>query len=273
MQLAPWKDCAIQKKEVCLLRTTNRTDKIIASIIIPTKDRWKKLQKTLKAIVDNTFVNHEVIIIFDGDLKNFKRMAKKKLKTHKLACNNHPREYWQCINQGCFLATGEYIIYLADDIRPRKGWLSHAIETFERNFKDGLGLVALKSDLNEGITHAPHGMVTRKFIAMNGFLAPPVYRHYFFDTELSLRMQAMKRYACTHQIVINHDKPVKDKKFDDKIYSESWKNCWKSDELQFHLRNPQFVTALILVQPDMMDKVMQTQLWARPQNLIAKKIK
>lgn len=240
-----------------------------ASIIIPTKDRWNKLLKCLKAIRKNTFVSHEVIIIFDGDLNNFKRM-KKKSKNYKIICNSEPREYWQCINQGCFLAQGDYIIYLADDIRPRKNWLKYAIELFEKNFKDGIGLVALRTDLDEGHTHAPHGMVSRKFVAMQGFLASPVYRHYFFDTELSLRMQARKKYACTSKIIVNHDKPAKDKKFADKIYSESWKNCWKNDEIQFHLRNPQFVTAMILIQPHQMGKVIQTQLWAKSQMEVEK---
>jgi len=238
------------------------------SIIIPTRNRWEKLQKTLKAIKKNTSVPHEVIIIFDGDENGFKKM--KERTEYKIAYNIEPKEYWRCINQGCFLAQGDYIVYLADDIRPRKDWLKHAIEIFEKNFKDGIGLVALKTDLGEGITHAPHGLVSKTFVASRGYLAPDVYRHYFADTEISLRMQSINRYKCTDRVVLNHDKPQKDKKFADSVYSESWKNCWKNDELQFHLRNPLLVAAMILVMPNDLMKVFQTQLWAHNCGLVKK---
>lgn len=244
-----------------------------ASIIIPTKNRWEKLQKTLKAIKENTSVSHEVIIIFDGDVENFKKYGKRKPKNYKIVCNTQSREYFHCINQGCYLASGDYIVYLADDIRPMKNWLKHAIGIFEKHFKDGLGLVALRTDLGEGLTHAPHGMVSRKLVAMNGYLFPPAYLHYFGDTELGLRMQEIKRYVPTEKAVLFHDKPAKDKKFIDKTYSESWQRCWKSDELQFHLRNPKFVTAMILATPNILDKVVQTQLWAKPNRYYQEKEK
>ena len=237
------------------------------SIIIPTKDRWDKLQATLKAIKDNS-TDYEVIVIFDGDKEGFEKLAKqKKDKNIKVVYNSESKEYWHCINQGCFLASGDYIIYLADDIRPMKGWLEELKFTFEKNFPDNLGLVALRTDLGEGITHAPHGMLSRKFIASQGYLSPPdAYWHYFADTELSLRMQMMKKYVCTEKVVCYHDKPVKDKKFDDKVYSESWQRCWKHDEINFHLRNPHLVAGMILVQPEIMDKVMYGQWWSMLKN-------
>jgi len=232
-----------------------------ASIILPTKDRWEKLQKSLKAIKQNTSTSYEIIIIFDGDVKNFKKM-KRKPKNYKILCNVQSKEYWHCINQGCFLSSGDYITYLADDIRPRKNWLRIAIETFENNFKDGIGIVGLKTDLNEGITHAPHGLVSRKLVAMNGYLSPPdVYFHYFGDTELSLRMQKINKYVCTDEIVLNHDKPAKDKKFQDKVYSESFKNCFKHDEINFHMRNPELVAGMLLIKGNRKEPYMYGQWW------------
>ena len=235
------------------------------SIIIPTKDRWDKLQATLKAIKENSTLAYEIIIIFDGDKEGFEKFPKLKIKEKYgrviAVYNSESQEYWHCINQGAIMADGEYIIYLADDIRPIKGWLEELKNTFEKNFPDGIGLVALKTDLGEGETHAPHGMVSKKFIASQGYLSPPdAYWHYFADTELSLRMQMIKKYACTEKVVCYHDKPQKDQKFNDKVYSESWNKCWKHDELNFHLRNPNLVAAMILVQPGM-PNFLQTQLW------------
>jgi len=232
-----------------------------ASIIVPTKNRWEKLLRTLKAIKNNTTISHEVIIIFDGDIENSKKLVKEKEKNYKILCNNQSQEYWHCINQGCYLSSGDYIVYLADDIRPRKNWLKHSIEIFEKNFKDGIGLVGLRTDIGEGITHAPHGMVSRKFVAMKGYLAPPVYKHYFCDTELSLRMQKIDKYIPTKKVVLNHDKPTKDRKFQDEVYSESFKNCFKNDEIQFHMRNPELVAGLILIKGNRKRPFMYGQWW------------
>jgi len=222
-----------------------------ASIIIPTKDRWEKLNKSLKAIKKNTSVTHEVIIIFDGDPKNFKKMVKKKEENYKIICNNPAREYWYCVNQGCFISEGEYLIYLADDVRPRKNWLKNSITLYEKTFEDGIGLLGFQSNIGEGFTHAPHGMVSRKFVMMKGgFLFPTCYKHYFNDTELSLRMQKVGKYIHNPKVVINHDHKSADKKFMDKVYSESFKNHFKNDEIQFHLRNPELVAGLFLIKGD-----------------------
>ena len=228
------------------------------SIIIPTKDRWEKLQNCLKAIKDNTKVSHEVIIICDGDLKTFEKLKGKK---HIIAYNSVPQEYFHCINQGCMVATGDYIVYLADDVRVRLNWDKECIKAFEDNFKDGIGLVGMRSDLGEGETHAPHGLVSKKMVFMNTCLFPNVYKHYFGDTELSLRMQKIGKYITTKEIVFNHDHKSKDKKFDDHVYSESFKNCWKSDEIQFHLRNPELVAGMVLIKGDRKENWFYGQWW------------
>jgi len=229
-----------------------------ASIILPTRNRYKKLKRCLDSIAKNTSVSHEVIIIFDGDEVNFKKMLKIKKKNYKTTCNLQTQEYWRCINQGCFLSSGDYIIYFADDLVVKKDWLKHAIEVFEQSFKDGIGMVALRTDMNEGITHAPHAMFSRKTILLRGYIAPSCYRHYFCDTEMSLRMQRIGRYKPTEKVVLIHKKKEKDD-----TYNESYKKCWKSDEKNFLLRNPDLVAGLVLHRGDKKPPLLYSQWWAK----------
>lgn len=223
---------------------TDTGDIIKTSIIIPTRNRYERLKTCIDSIEKNT-KDYEIIVVCDGDEETYNKIKNNK---HKKICNHVPQEYFQCINQGCSISSGDYIVYLADDVRVKKGWLEHAISVFKKKFDD-FGLVGLKDDMDGGTTHAPHGLVSRNVLIMQGYLFPPSYKHYFGDTELSLRMQAMGRYTNTEKVVLFHDHKGKDKKFDDNVYSESFKKCWKSDEKNFLQRNPEFVSGLVMRQP------------------------
>jgi glycosyltransferase involved in cell wall biosynthesis len=92
----------------------------VVSIIVPSFNKEKYISETLKSVVDQTYLNWELLIIDDLSDDNTVEIVKsfaEKDNRIKLIENNSNRGANYCRNQGISNSLGNYIIFLdADDI-------------------------------------------------------------------------------------------------------------------------------------------------------------
>lgn len=109
---------------------------VSVSVIIPTYNQSKDLNRCLLSLVDQTFKNFEVIICDDGSIDDTKCIVEQyrsKLEINYLYNENfggpaHPR------NNGIKAAKGEYIAFLDSDDWWSKNKLDFSIKAFNRGF-------------------------------------------------------------------------------------------------------------------------------------------
>ena len=91
-----------------------------ASIIIPYHRKKKFFKKTIKSILNQTYKNFEVIIIYDDNRKdelNFVKDIVKKDQRLRLIVNKTNLGAGESRNRGLKLAKGQYICFIdADDV-------------------------------------------------------------------------------------------------------------------------------------------------------------
>ena len=93
------------------------------SIIIPYYRKKKYFQETILSILNQTYKNYEVIVIYDDTCKNelkFVKTTLKKIKIKKLIVNNKNYGAGLSRNRGILKARGTYIAFCdADDVWKR----------------------------------------------------------------------------------------------------------------------------------------------------------
>ena len=94
------------------------------SVIIPFYNNFIFFEKCIRSVINQTYKNIEIIIIFDDgdkkDLKNLKLILKKKQKKIKLIINSKNMGAGLSRNKAAKLAKGKYIAFLdADDVWTR----------------------------------------------------------------------------------------------------------------------------------------------------------
>jgi len=179
------------------------------SILIPTRQRYKKLAKCLTKLIENTvYPNYEVVVITDMD--DFESV----LVTHEFEMS-HTKEieilqkekremYVGKINYGYHQTDSPLIIFLADDVLVNRNWLTEAVSTFNESFPDGMGLVSFQDEFDDRL--APHGLISRKYVEkyLKGNIFHPDYVHYWCDVELTVRSVGWGKFAhCPKSRVIH----------------------------------------------------------------------
>lgn len=204
------------------------------SLIITTRNRFESFSKYLEKIIETT-LNNPVIIACDDDKISEQKFKKKfgHLKFVQIYNSPYQMENVSLRNWAYTKIVTEKFVYMDDDMEPGNNeWLINAINFFNANFADNIGLVAFKDGIQNG-EMAPAGLTTRKFIKYfcNRTLYNPQYVHYFCDTELSLRAKNIKRYAYCENAILLHHHP---KSFNDgdEIYKKSGV-FWKQDQIVF----------------------------------------
>lgn len=114
--------------------------------------------------------------------------------------------YWNCMNSVLPLCNNKTILWTADDIEPRDGWLELARKEFETRYPNGLGIVAM-NDLGVRDATCGHAISTTKFLHVlfgnQGFF-PHGFHHYFVDTLIADRAKALRRFYFCEEAVVEH---------------------------------------------------------------------
>jgi glycosyltransferase involved in cell wall biosynthesis len=109
-------------------------------------------------------------------------------------------------NEGVKEATGDLIVFIADDTEVEEGWLIHALVCFKERFRDK-GLVILNDGYWEG--RMAHHFLCSKNIAeeLDGEIWHSGYHHYGADNELYYRLKKknLLEYCAQAKIIHHHN--------------------------------------------------------------------
>jgi hypothetical protein len=144
----------------------------------------------------------EIVCAVDHDLETFGRLWK--LVDH--LDYSHPyrgcsRAWNDCLRH----ATGDPVVFAADDLDWQPGWLPAALYKLEE-FPDSWGLVGF-NDGHWGEELSTHYLMSRRFIVdvLGGVVAWPEYGHSFNDLEVNERARRVGRYAWCEEAKVFHD--------------------------------------------------------------------
>lgn len=130
--------------------------------------------------------------------------------------------------------TAGWFVLGADDIRWRRGWLDEALRV-------AYGKKAAVVGLNDGHTdlekYAPHYMANSWFTerVLGGYMAPPVYRAWWFDREVCEKAQDVGRYAPAWGAHAEHRHPDWRTAQMDQTYLDAWPDH-DIDKMTYQLR-------------------------------------
>lgn len=129
----------------------------MVSIIILTFEKLGLLINTLNKIKQNTKVEHEIIIVDNGNPLSSARkfiVTLQNKENYKIILNNENVGFARGVNQGIKVAKGDYICLLNDDTEPSPEWLTKMLKHFDtkdrRGKKRKVGAVAPMSDVVMG---------------------------------------------------------------------------------------------------------------------------
>jgi len=184
------------------------------SVLIPTRQRYKKLAKCLTKLFENTvYTNFDVIVITDRDDPKSVEVVKKlpfiKDENVKILVKEKREMYVGKINKGYHKTDSPLIVFLADDVEVSRNWLTEAVSTFNESFPDGMGLVSFRDEFGDHL--AAHGLISREYVNryLNDNIFFPGYIHYWCDCELTTRSKRWGKYAHSEKAKITHNRPGK----------------------------------------------------------------
>jgi O-antigen biosynthesis protein len=134
--------------------TLNKKPKV--SIIIPTKNNLKLLQRCIDNITNKTQYDNYEIIIIDNDNSDPKTLKYIETLNYKKIKFNEPFNFAKMNNQAASLVDGEFILFMNDDVAPTSSdWLDTLISV---GMQKGVGIVGPRLIYsNNSIQHA--GMI------------------------------------------------------------------------------------------------------------------
>lgn len=171
-----------------------------ASVLIPTTGRPDRAEACVRNLRDTADV--EIIAAVDADRESALRLAplvdKLLVAPFYRGCSN---AWNDCLRE----ATGDPIVFAADDLVWEDGWLEAALTKLVE-FEDGWGLVGF-NDGHWGEELSTHYLMSRRFIVevLGGVVAWPFYKHSYNDAEVNDRARAAGRYAWCEDAHVRHE--------------------------------------------------------------------
>ena len=208
----------------------------IVSLVIPTINRRKKLERCIDNIRRNVSVSHEVIVV-DGGSTDGTREWLAEQNDLRIILEPQREGAVRAFNKGFRAATGQYVMWLNDDAFPLSGSLEAAVAMLERPDLDDIGMVAFyhnwhsERNVLDRVTHdgntyelchvrgypyANFGLLRRSLLERIGF-ADERYYFFGFDPDLSLKIQideGLKVVGC-RRALIHHDEHHDERKLGD----------------------------------------------------------
>lgn len=172
----------------------------LTSVLLPTTGRPDRAERCIRNLRETADV--EIIAAVDADPETADRIAP------LVDVLDVSKEYRGCSaawNVCLSHATGDPIVFAADDLAWGKGWLEAALAELAE-FENGWGLVGF-NDGHWGAELSTHYLMSRRFIVevLGGVVAWDFYRHSFNDLEVNERAKRAGRYRWCESADVRHE--------------------------------------------------------------------
>ncbi len=189
-------------------------------IVIPTRHRWDKLQRTLATIPQNS-MKIRTIVVCDGDPVIHKKLYKSRAMLLSVLEREHLGAVG-CRNKTIKKRTAvNGILYATDDIEFAPGTFDGLLEEFNAHFPDDDGVMGLRQ---QDPNHHPSGvaLMGRKFYERYplGFIFYPEYWHFAAQEVGDLAVKLGKFYH-TVEPYVKHYHPGKHKDLVDQTHKDA----------------------------------------------------
>ncbi len=193
-------------------------------LIIPTRNRWEKLQRCLKSISFKTLdIILDVIIICDDDYTTAYKLisSNENLITQIIYVKKHSGSVY-CRNL-VTQTVEDALIYATDDIEFKEGAIDAAIKAMHEHFPDEDGVIGF-NQVNARFSHAGVGLVGQKFLQRypNRKLFYPEYFH-FSCQEIERLGNKIGKLHLAEAACIHHYHPSKNANDRDMTHVEARK--------------------------------------------------
>jgi len=150
-------------------------------IIIPTRNRWDKLQRCLQSIPRTLAqIEFNIIIICDGDCETARKLtSSNEWQLSQVILTKHQRGSVYCRNLATQCAE-DAVLYATDDIEFKPGAIGAAVKSMREYFPDGDGIIGFYQVGIHSFSKAGVALVGQKFLCRypNRKLFYPEYFHF-----------------------------------------------------------------------------------------------
>lgn len=182
-------------------------DSDLISIIMPTMGRRDSAEIAIEMAYATKGENEvEFVCVVDRDAETVLMLAQHLTLMnvqHKILFHPEAQGLARSWNRGLRCADGGILVFYADDLRPRQGWLDEALRILREEL-DGYGLIGFNDTHRPGKLEATHYLVDRQFLLnhLNGCMG---FEHYDFccnDSEACRRARLVGRYRHARDAVV-----------------------------------------------------------------------
>lgn len=180
------------------------------SILLPTKGRYQALQDSLYSLSETDGAKDvlDVIILSDQDTesfdiaKSFKDKQKfRSFKVYFSFIRLYPVKAFIDLYNRC---TSRYFCFMNDENSYEKDWLDKAMNRFNLEFPDKIGLLSLYKKKKAGLC-----LTSQDFVRYNeNEIYNPEYTLYYSDDEMTMRAILFGRYAWNENSGVFHDEEI-----------------------------------------------------------------
>lgn len=170
------------------------------SVLLPTTGRPDRAESCVKRLLETTQgYDVQVVAAVDAD-------GESAIRLNELGCQvDYSDELRGCSaawNAALRWATGDNIVFAADDLEWGEGWLDQSLAVLEGN----PGCMVGFNDGHWGEELSTHYLLPRSFIVevLGGVVAWPVYKHSFNDLETCARARNAGRYSWCEDAHVYH---------------------------------------------------------------------
>lgn len=193
------------------------------SIIIPTRNRWERLQECIKNLREVDYPDIRIIVVCDDDKVTFDKFQKKYMKGVKHFIPGFLTKRLECVKAtryGIARSDTEFFVFYSDDFKMSKDCLRWAISCYWQVEKNGIGVVKFNDLFNPVDTTV--GLLNKKTMQEHDFLSKD-YVHYYHDKELTRVADGERIFVRCKEAVCEHMHFEAKKAVVDETYSGSFK--------------------------------------------------
>lgn len=211
------------------------------SILIPTYNRIKKLERCIQSLYRQTFKDFDIYVLCDNldqQTYNYIDLNHPKIVPMLMTEHLYVSGCWNYFTKNYLEATKDAILWCVDDLEFYPNTLEKAVKYFEQNFPDTDGVV--------GINHRCPGhpkydgkpyafcMIGKKFIERypDRQACSPFYTFWRQDEELYLYANSLNKFVFCKEALVNHYHPSFFGEIDE-THKLSRGKIWEEDNKMF----------------------------------------